>query len=193
MPLIIFKIDYYSNDTLIPIVGYEIYHPENKSKLDLTYCKDILIKLNIPVNIDESKLFKYDPNSGFYTDNCFTYTTENGTDIILDDRKDEFTNNNLSLCQNNCSYTGYNKENKQSLCDCNVKNKMDLISEIVNDPNKLSNAFDSDKSSSGSTSSNIISIKCTKTLFSKEGLKNNIELYFNYIYYTIFIIDYSFY
>ena len=35
LPLIIFKIDYISQETLIPIVGYEIYHPENKSKLDL--------------------------------------------------------------------------------------------------------------------------------------------------------------
>ena len=103
LPLIIFKIDYFSPDSLIPIIGYEIYHPLNKSKLNLSYCEDILIKLNIPVSIDETKLFKYDPNSEFYTDNCFSYTTDNGTDIILDDRKDEFTNNNLSLCQNNCN------------------------------------------------------------------------------------------
>ena len=69
LPLIIFKIDYYSPDTLIPIVGYEVYHPINKSRLDLIYCKDILIKLNIPTSIDENNLFKYDPNSGFYNDN----------------------------------------------------------------------------------------------------------------------------
>ena len=41
LPLIIFKIDYYSPDTLIPIVGYEIYHPLNKTKLDLKYCEEI--------------------------------------------------------------------------------------------------------------------------------------------------------
>ena len=61
LPLIIFKIDYFSPDTLIPIIGYEIYHPINKTKLDLKYCEDILIKLNIPVTIDEDNLFKYDP------------------------------------------------------------------------------------------------------------------------------------
>ena len=37
-PLIIFKIDYFSEDALIPIIGYEIYHPLNKSKLDLFRC-----------------------------------------------------------------------------------------------------------------------------------------------------------
>ena len=141
------------------------------------------------MDIDESKLFKYDPNSEFYTDNCFSYTSENGTDIILDDRKKEYSNNNLSLCQNNCNYTGYDKENKQSSCDCNAKNKMDLISEIVDNPNKLSNDFDSDKSTSSSTSSNIISIKCTKALFSKEGLKNNISSYILIIFIMQFLLS----
>ena len=65
---------------------------------------------------------------------------------------------------------------------------MDLISEIVNDPNKLSNNFNSDKSSSSSTSSNIISIKCTKELFSKEGLKNNISSYILSIFIMHFLL-----
>ena len=68
--------------------------------------------MNVPVSIDEHNLFKYDPNSAFYTDNCLSYTTENGTDILLDDRKQEFTNNKLSLCENSCNFTGYDKDNK---------------------------------------------------------------------------------
>ena len=121
LPLIIFKIDYYSPYASIPIIGYEIYHPINKSKLNLTYCQDILIKLNAPTSIDENNLFKYEPNSGFYTDNCYSYTTEDGTDIILNDRKQEFKDNNLSLCQNNCEYKGYNTNNKKSSCECYIK------------------------------------------------------------------------
>ena len=189
LPLIIFKIDYFSPDTLIPIIGYEIYHPINKSKLDLKYCEEILIKLNIPVNIDESKLYKYDPNSDFYTDNCFSYTTEDGTDITLNDRKQEYSDNNLALCENNCNYTGYDAENKQSSCDCNVKNKMETITEIIGNQNKLSNSFDSDKDSSSSGASNIITIKCTKVLFSKEGLKNNISSYILLIFIGHFLVS----
>ena len=188
LPLIIFKVDYYSTDTLIPIIGYEIYHPINKSKLDLKYCEEILIKLNIPVNIDESKLFRYDPNSEYYTDNCFSYTTEDGTDITLNDRKKEYSNNNLALCENNCNYTGYDKENKQSSCDCNVKNKMETITEIIGNQNKLSNSFDSGKEGSSSGASNIITIKCTKVLFSKEGLKNNISSYILLIFIGYFLV-----
>ena len=188
MPLIIFKLDYFSPDTLIPIIGYEIYHPINKSKLDLSYCKDELIKLNIPVSIDDTKLFKYDPSSDFHTDSCFSYMTENGTDIILDDRKKEFSNNNLYLCENNCNYTGYDKNNKQSSCDCNIKNKLDLISDMIDNPNKLSNNFENEENS-GSGASNIVSIRCNKALFSKEDLKNNISSYILIIFIIYFLFS----
>ena len=97
---------------IIPIVLYEIYHPINKSKLDLTYCKEIFLELNIPVSIDEKSLFKYDPNSNYYTDNCYAFTTDNGTDIILSDRQQEFIDNKLSLCENKCNYIRYEAKTK---------------------------------------------------------------------------------
>ena len=165
-------------------MAYEIYHPSNKSKLDLKYCEDILIKLNIPVNIDEENVFKYDPNNEYYTDNCFPYTTINGTDIILNDRQKEFEENNFSLCENNCKYTGLSSDNKQSSCDCKIKSKLDIISEITN-PNKLATEFLTNESSS----SNIISVKCTKVLFTKEGLKNNISNYVLLIIILYFLVS----
>ena len=171
--LIIFKIDYYSPGLKIPIIGYEIFHPVNKSKLDLNYCKDILVELNIPVSIDEDNIFKYDPNSGYYTDECVPTTSDSGTDIILNDRQNEFNDNNLSLCQNNCTFTGYDTDTKKALCDCEVKTKIILISEIIDDQNKLSNNFTEIEGSS----SNIITMKCFSTLFTKEGLLTNIGSY----------------
>ena len=111
-PLILYKVDYYPPDTLIPIVGYEIYHPITREKLNLTLCQNVSIKINIPASIDENKLFKYEPKSEFYSDNCFSYTTEDGTDIILNDRKKEFKDKNLSLCEDKCEYIGYNEVHK---------------------------------------------------------------------------------
>jgi hypothetical protein len=49
--LLILKIDYYQPGSLVPIIGYEVYHPLNKSKLDLNYCKDANVNFNIPVSI----------------------------------------------------------------------------------------------------------------------------------------------
>ena len=67
-------------------------------------------------------------------------------------RKQQFIDNKLSLCENNCNYTGYNEENKQSTCDCNIKNKMDTMSEIMDNPVQLANNFASGEGSSSSGS-----------------------------------------
>ena len=167
------KVDYYAKDTQIPIIGYEIYYQKDKSKLNLEYCKDILIKVNIPINIDEGKLFKYNPNSEYYTDDCNSYTTDNGTDILLKDRKKEFGDNNMSLCENNCIYENNNSEDKQSVSNCQAKNKIDLVSDIVNNSQKSANTFSSEEDSNKAT--NILTLKCTDSLFTKDGLISNIS------------------
>ena len=173
-PLLIYKIDYYPNDTLIPIIGYEVYHPINYSLLNLSYCSNNTIKLYIPITIDENNLFKYDPKSSYYTNSCHSYTTEDGTDIILKDRQKEYENKNMSLCENKCKYLGYNISNKQSSCICEIKDRMEPISEIIKNPNKLSQDFETNKDSS---SSNIISMECTYVLFTVDGIKSNISSY----------------
>ena len=61
---------------------------------------------------------------------------------------------------------------------------MDIISEITN-PNKLAIEFLTNESSS----SNIISVKCTKVLFTKEGLKHNISSYVLLIIILYFLLS----
>ena len=173
-PLIIFKIDYFSNYSLIPIIGYEIYNPNNLLMLNLSYCTNNTIKVNIPANIDENNLFKYDPSNSFYKNNCHSYTTENGTDISLKDRQKEYKDKNMSLCENKCKYLGYDLDNKQSSCICEIKNQMETISEIKDNPKKLSDDFSENKQSSSST---MISTECAYVLFSVDGIKTNISSY----------------
>ena len=169
LSLIIFKIDYYMEGLLIPLIGYEVYDPVNKTKLDLSYCDKSLINYNIPVSIDENNLYKYDPNSDYYNDECYTYTTEDGTDILINDRQDEFVDNNMSLCENICDYIGYDKENKKALCQCGIKYSEFIISELNNKQNLLSGDFVKDNSTT-----NFGTLKCYGTLFSKDGLLENI-------------------
>ena len=133
--------------------------------------------------INEDKLYKYDPKSEYYTNDCSPYTTDNGTDILLNDRKNEFVNNNLSLCENNCSYNGYNIDTKMAKCKCDIKTKdfKDFnLSEISFNKNILANKF-----SNQSSSSNMNGMKCYKTLFTKDGIKTN---YGNYIIILINIL-----
>ena len=71
--------------------------------------------------MDEKNDFKYNISSEYYNDICFPYTTEADTDIILSDRRNEYIINNMSLCEKDCDYNGYNTTNKKALCKCNVK------------------------------------------------------------------------
>ena len=59
----------------------------------------------------------------------------------------------------------------------------------MNNPIELSNNFDKEESTTNSGSSNIVSIKCTKTLFSKDGLKNNISSYILLVFIAQFLLS----
>ena len=84
------------------------------------------------------------------------------------DRKNEFINNNMSLCETNCEYEGYEIESKKAKCKCEVKIKIPLISEIAINTNLLIDKLDI------KNSLNIKILKCYKLLFSINGLKDNI-------------------
>ena len=179
--LIIFKIDYYQPGSLIPIIGYEIFHPETKKKLDLKYCEEEFIKYNIPVDINEDNLFMYDPNDEYYTDQCYPSTTDSGTDILINDRQNEYNSNNMSICENSCTLTKYETDSKKAICECGVKSKQLVISELINQTDLLSYNF-----TTKSQSSNMITMKCYYTLFTKSGLIKNIGSYI--LLFTILLI-----
>ena len=183
LPLIILKVDYYQENSLIPIIGYEIFHPENKSKLDLNYCKNESANFSIPVLIDEENSFKYDPESEYYTDECNPYTTENDTDILLNDRQNEFNDNNMALCENNCKFNSYESDIKQVICDCPIKNKHIIISEMINQTDLFYYNFSNEEESSLKT------IKCYYTLFTKEGIISNIANYILLFTIILFMIS----
>ena len=183
LSLIILKVDYFKQGLLIPVIGYEVFNPKNNSELNLKYCNDSLVKLSIPVSINEDTLFKYNPNDDYYNDECYAFTTENGTDIIINDRQNEFIDNKLSLCENNCTYNGYNTGTKKALCECETKLKINAIEDIINDDNILLNDF-----KGKNNTLNINTIKCINTLFSKNGLLKNIGSYLLLINFAFFSI-----
>ena len=77
----------------------------NKTKLNLAYCNNETVNYNIPIVINEKDLDKNNTSSDYYNDECTVFTTDDGTDIIILDRKKEFNEKNLSLCENGCNYT----------------------------------------------------------------------------------------
>ena len=162
--LIIFKIDVYDEGLLIPKVEYEIYDMKTKRLLDLKVCEDLKIELLLPCNIDENNIFKYNSSSEYYNDICYPYTTEDGTDIVLSDRKNEFADNNMSLCEKDCEYSGYDSNTKKAICKCDIK--LSAISDIEINKDELLNNF-----ININEIINLKIIKCYKQLFTLEGLK----------------------
>ena len=184
LPLIIFKVDYFVPGILIPVIGYNVFHPDNKSLLNLSYCEKSEVDISIPVSLNESILFKYEPESDYYNDICFPYTTDNGTDILLNDRHDEFNSKNYSLCENNCKFKGYSKDSKKYNCKCGIKLNQIVISELNESNNLLlsSNFIDEN------VDTNMVTMKCYYTLFTKDGLNKNIGNYIVISSTIIFII-----
>ena len=187
--IIIFKIEHYIPGFKIPIIEYYLFTQNGKTQLDLSYCKDTKIIYNIPVNINENELYKYDMQSDYYNDICYPYTANNKTDITLPDRKREFNDNNMSLCQSDCTFLKYNSDTKNVQCECNIKNE--TFSEKDINIDNLLRKFTDIKSLF-----NYAVMKCAKLLFSKQGLLANIGSYvilliifINLMEYIMFFIE----
>ena len=167
-----FKVEYFVEGLLIPIIAYEFFDPITNEQLDLNYCKDTKINFYVSVSIDEEQLFLYNPNSDYYNDICYPYSTENETDITLVDRKTEYNNKNLSLCEKNCQYIEYDLNSKKVLCQCMGQNKSPMKLDDIINTNKLLNNFIDIKSIS-----NLDIIFCYNLIFSKDGILYNLGSY----------------
>ena len=185
--LYIVKFDVKIEGMKIPKIEYEVYYHFNSTseltKLNLSICKDTKIELSIPVIINES-LDKYNISSNYYNDICTITTSNNGTDITLSDRKNEFINNNMSLCEENCKLIEYNYAIKKAKCSCNVKINPPSIDKIKFDKELLKKSF--------IDINNMINfkiMKCYKNVFTKENLKNNIGFYINIGIFILFLVS----
>ena len=178
--LIIFKVEKNVKHSLIPLIEYVIFNPMTKEKLDLNDCRinKKNIDIYIPVTVNETTIYEHNPNHYYYNDVCNTKTTEYGTDITLYDRKNEYNNNNLSLCSIDCTFSDYDNENKIAICKCKAKSGMHINSNFL--LNKLAIKkrviiFDI--------------LKCITLVFSKKGIIQNLGNYIISLILILFIIS----
>ena len=173
--LYIFQIIYEEEGMKIPKLEYEVYYPiynsNNLTKLNLTSCQDIKIDISIIVEINDT-LDKYNPKSDYYNNICTKATSESNTDIILKDRQNEFVENNMPLCEENCDLINYKYTSKKVLCSCDVKLEMPEIQDIKFNKEEFFKSFTDIK--------NIINInvmKCYRTVFKIKDLMKNYGFY----------------
>ena len=184
--LIIYKLDIKTDDLIQTYVQYEVYEPMNMNPLNLSICKDDIIKISSPVklnnltsslydNLKESGYDLFNQDDPFYHDICTVYTTENGTDMILLDRKEIIYNNNgnISLCQTGCELESYNSTNKKAICNCSpqhteTKTELSFSKDNFN-VNKIKDSFVGTL-----RNSNFLVLKCYKLAFDIKDIGKNI-------------------
>ena len=184
--LIIYKIDIKTSDMSQTYVQYEIYNPKNFSLLDLSICDDLKISISAPVllnnytsslydSLKESGYNLFNYNDSFYNDICSAYTTENNTDITLNDRKkiifSQFSN--ISLCQNDCEVKSYNSSNKKIMCSCSPQ-KNDLEDELISTNDKFTIKEIPDSFIKTLKNSNFVVLKCYELAFDFKDFGKNI-------------------
>ena len=180
--LILYEIEHNVEGFNIPIIEYVLFTEDGSNQLDLNICGDMKVQYYIPVSINESDLDKHDPSSEFYNNECNKHSTEGGVDMTLYDRKNEYNNNNMSLCEKNCTFNGIDPDTKIVVCDCNIKNDRTFNSEEIKAEDLL-NQIDSQKSSS-----NLKVTQCINDVLEPEQIKSNSGFFLLLFILVIFII-----
>ena len=176
-----------NSHSLINQVEYQVYD-EQKNQLELSLCNNANIKIFYGIkndsNLDMSIInsFKdsgvnvFNLSDEFFNDICYPYS-ENGNDLILEDRIKEIYQN-FSLCEEGCTYDAIDIYNMLISCKCNVKENMTtVISEIE------------EEAAEKITSLNFEIIKCYNLVFSFKGKMNNIGFWILSICLLLYILS----
>ena len=117
------KIDVIQEGMQIPKIEFDLYSKLNGTnliKLNKSYFADVKMELSVYVILTDD-IDKLNTSSGYYTDICYTSTSDSGTDILLKDRKNEFINSNKAVCQDGCVFIKYDYNTSKALCSCDIK------------------------------------------------------------------------
>ena len=168
-----------------PIIEYKIYDLDTRKKLNLSLASKTTINIGYHFEIEKGEEHKYNPFDKYYSDPCLQAISKDGFNMIINDRIDEFLNNNYSLCEKNCKYKGYNSETGIIECECSLKDKFRNLSEILNDDNLLYSEL-----KKYNQNTNFYVISCYKLLFNKNAILKNIGNYIVIFLFIAFLITY---
>ena len=121
--LYIIKIDIKEEGMKIPKIEYGLFYPlddQDLIQLNMSKCEGINIDITIPVSLNDD-IDLHNTSSDYYNNKCSKGTSKYGTDITLNDRKNEFINNNMTLCEEDCDLIDYNKNTEKVKCCCKIK------------------------------------------------------------------------
>ena len=136
-------------------------------KLDLSFCKGIRINVLYNIELDEPEL--YNKNNIIYNDMCRPYSSKEGVDMVVNDLRSEYKDNNKSICEEGCEYSGYIDGYVD--CNCDIKNTAPKMTKVKIDKNKLY------KFVNIKNIANFGVLKCTNLFLVKERMITNLGIY----------------
>ena len=169
--LYIKKLDIIQDGMKAKKVEYDIYSKlsdKNLSKLNLSICENTKIFINIPIEIN-GNVDKYNTSSGYFNDICYPTTSDDDTDISLQDRKNEYIASDNIICQDDCDFSAYDSKYKKAKCECYAKESDSSFADMKINKNKL---FDNLKDIKNLINLNIM--KCYKMLLSFNNIIYNV-------------------
>lgn len=185
-PLIIAQIDYKNEDVPVNTVAYILFSISGR-ELNISYCNGVEITITSPINNSSeitltyeqiSRLYNsgidvFDSQHSFFNERCFNFTSDDGTDVPLLDRRNDYYQN-VSLCASGCTYSGINIETFTVNCTCSI-----LEEEEKNEDNFYSSF------SRSISEANFEVVKCYQAVFNSDIIFKNIG---SYIMFGMFII-----
>lgn len=190
-PLIYLVSEIKHNTTSTRQTTYAIYNKQG-IPLNLDYCSIESFQVKVPITDPDSVYFDlaynmsligvdiYNISDPFFNDICVPFTSEQGEDVSLEDRREDYYKN-VSFCEVDCEYEGIDYLTKEAKCQCNVKSN--FITEALNNP-ITSDMFEMLQSG------NIEIFKCYKNVFNLHNLKTNLG---SWIMISLFVIEFIFF
>ena len=182
-------------------IEYLIFNGKNGKLLNTTYCNDLNVKILHPIvkqdiiDLNSSKQFyeeyKVDvfrSNDSFFNDICLNFTSEKKKDMPLSLKRKYFYQN-VSFCDENCTYIEVNYTSNTAVCACEVNG-------IMNDEKLFVENNIDDKTFTYNDMISVINykiFKCYKQVFDFRRLSKNVGNYFSFfliLVYTFCIIDF---
>jgi hypothetical protein len=154
--LIIMKVDLLQENTLTNQLDYLIFAPTEGNKLDMTVCSSLYVKASYPLlynsNSDNNSNSNYnisinfdlaynlsllghdvfDADDPLFNDFCMNFTSSDGTDVTIKDRRNDYFQN-VSLCEHNCQYLQLLFNYNRVECACPIK--QNITSDYINNAN----------------------------------------------------------
>ena len=214
----IIKLEMKMKSSKITHILYEIYNPYNKSeKLDLSICQKEKIKFinKLDPSLSRFKLESiiesypndnniFSENSNFYNDYCSKFISEEGADVLIQDRYLDY-NYEGQLCQAGCQINDINTTSGFVVCLCPPKNEFGNISfynfeqfykKVIENNEKIISFINEEKYKNEKYSNNNFkALKCVKNIFSTEFSKNYVLIILTLLIfaYLLMVVIFFFY